>query len=380
MDAITYALSKKYTDNKIAESAGLHRQIVTSLPTTGDEKIIYMVRVSNDNEDSDNYNEYMWIDGNWELIGNTRVDLSDYYNKTQVDTALNNKANTATTLAGYGITDAYTKSEVDTALSGKCEGGSTTAIATSITAQMDALKASGKSGVFPFYISSGNADFSTTGYCMAIGAIRNGGVSTITAVNSQTGDIWTNANTSQVAGDWRGWKKIDNVVDLGSISATSDDDAVGKAWDAITVYEKPVIVQWFYSGSFMALMYKYNGSQYGMAMAMKFYSTKVFTLSVSNGVKTYGNVVSEPIKTQSLTIDVPAVSAGRDCVVSKALPVISGYKAVGIIGLSTLGNIKPLTLNDFFVNNTSAYVAFYNHTSSATTSSAVTVDILYKKT
>ena len=146
MDAITYALSKKYTDNKIAESAGLHRQIVTSLPTTGDEKIIYMVRVSNDNEDSDNYNEYMWIDGNWELIGNTRVDLSDYYNKTQVDTALNGKANTsdiptalsqltadathrlvtdtektawngkassATTLDGYGITDAYTKSETD---------------------------------------------------------------------------------------------------------------------------------------------------------------------------------------------------------------------------------------------------------------------------
>ena len=51
-----------------------------------------MVRVSNDNEDSDNYNEYMWIDSNWELIGNTRIDLSDYYNKTQVDTALSSKA------------------------------------------------------------------------------------------------------------------------------------------------------------------------------------------------------------------------------------------------------------------------------------------------
>ena len=380
MDAITYALSKKYTDNKIAESAGLHRQIVTSLPTTGDEKIIYMVRVSNDNEDSDNYNEYMWIDGNWELIGNTRVDLSDYYNKTQVDTALNNKANTATTLAGYGITDTYTKSEVDTALSGKCEGGSTTAIATSITAQMDALKASGKSGVFPFYISSGNADFSTTGYCMAIGAIRNGGVSTITAVNSQTGDIWTNANTSQVAGDWRGWRKIDAVIDLGSISATSNNDSIGKAWDAITVYEKPVIVRWFYSGSFMALMYKYNNAPYGMAMAMKYNTTDVYTLSVNNGTKTYGNVVSDPIIIRSLNIDVPAVSAGRGCVVHKAFPVISGYKAVGIIGMSCLGNMGTLSLNDFFVNNTEAYVSYNNNTSSATTASAVTVNILYKKT
>ena len=113
MDAITYAMCKNYTNKKVSESAGLHREIVSSLPATGDENTIYMVRVSNDNEDSDNYNEYMWIDGNWELIGNTRIDLSDYYNKTQVDTALNGKANVATTLSGYGITDAYTKSETD---------------------------------------------------------------------------------------------------------------------------------------------------------------------------------------------------------------------------------------------------------------------------
>lgn len=92
------------------------------------------------------------------------------------------------------------------------------------------------------------------------------------------------------------------------------------------------------------------------------------------------NNLINPIKVQSLTIDVPAVSAGRDCVVYKALPVVSGYKAVGIVGITTLGNIKPLALNDFFVNNTSAYVAFYNNTSSATTSSSVTVDILYIKT
>lgn len=228
MDAITYALSKKYTDNKIAESAGLRRQIVTSLPTTGDEKIIYMVRVSNDNEDSDNYNEYMWIDSNWELIGNTRVDLSDYYNKTQVDIALNGKANTSDipTALSQLSADATHRVVTDTEKStwnDKCQGGSTTATRDSIASQMDALKAAGKSGVFPFYISSGNADFPTTGYCMAIGAIHNGGVSTITAVNSQTGDIWTNANTSQVAGNWRGWKKIGDTgsVIVEKLSVTS---------------------------------------------------------------------------------------------------------------------------------------------------------------
>lgn len=43
MDAITYAMCKKYTDNAVNQSAALHREIVNSLPITGDDKIIYMV-------------------------------------------------------------------------------------------------------------------------------------------------------------------------------------------------------------------------------------------------------------------------------------------------------------------------------------------------
>jgi hypothetical protein len=39
--------------------------------------------------------------------------ITDAYTKTQVDNSLKGKANTATTLAGYGITDAYTETEVD---------------------------------------------------------------------------------------------------------------------------------------------------------------------------------------------------------------------------------------------------------------------------
>ncbi len=85
-------MCKNYTDKKVDQSAGLHRQIVTSLPITGDEKIIYMVRVSTNNENSDNYDEYLWVGDAYELIGHTKVDLTDYYNKTQTDNALNAKA------------------------------------------------------------------------------------------------------------------------------------------------------------------------------------------------------------------------------------------------------------------------------------------------
>lgn len=42
--------------------------------------------------------------------------IADAYSKGEVDNALNNKADKATTLAGYGITDAYTKAEVNTAV------------------------------------------------------------------------------------------------------------------------------------------------------------------------------------------------------------------------------------------------------------------------
>lgn len=49
----------------------------------------------------------------------TKANSADVYTKTAADLLLAAKANSATTLAGYGITDAYTEAEVDTALSAK---------------------------------------------------------------------------------------------------------------------------------------------------------------------------------------------------------------------------------------------------------------------
>ena len=46
---------------------------------------------------------------------------SEIYTKAETDALLNEKADVATTLAGYGITDAYTKTEVDTSLSAKAD-------------------------------------------------------------------------------------------------------------------------------------------------------------------------------------------------------------------------------------------------------------------
>lgn len=58
------------------------------------------------------YNEYMCIDGTWELIGDTAVDLTGYATETYVTNAIKDKADKATTLAGYGITDAASDQEL----------------------------------------------------------------------------------------------------------------------------------------------------------------------------------------------------------------------------------------------------------------------------
>lgn len=58
--------------------------IVTSLPVTGLENKIYLVPMTSP-EVSNEYEEWIWIDEEWEKIGELNIDLSDYYTKTEID-------------------------------------------------------------------------------------------------------------------------------------------------------------------------------------------------------------------------------------------------------------------------------------------------------
>ena len=64
----------------------------TELPTENIRTMtVYFLQI--DPEQNDLYEEYMYIDGKWEKIGNTRIDLSDYATKSMLQTevdALNN--------------------------------------------------------------------------------------------------------------------------------------------------------------------------------------------------------------------------------------------------------------------------------------------------
>lgn len=69
----------------IGKLAGIKFSIVNSLPTTGDASIIYLVSAS-DGSGDDIYDEYIWLSANnkFEKIGTTRIDLSNYYNTSNM--------------------------------------------------------------------------------------------------------------------------------------------------------------------------------------------------------------------------------------------------------------------------------------------------------
>lgn len=118
------AYTKNETDSAIASAVAaaphLKRSVVTELPDAGsaDQNTIYMVGSGEGSEDS-NYKEYMVINGKFELIGDSKVDLTDYAEKSYVDQAKSEAISTAAADAQSKATTAETnaKSYTDTKLS-----------------------------------------------------------------------------------------------------------------------------------------------------------------------------------------------------------------------------------------------------------------------
>lgn len=71
----------------ISNASKLKKEVVDSLPTTGKDDVIYLVQDPN-GKDNNNYLEYLWLNGKYELIGSTQVDLSGYATKTEIPTKL----------------------------------------------------------------------------------------------------------------------------------------------------------------------------------------------------------------------------------------------------------------------------------------------------
>ena len=117
---ITDAYTKGEADSKIAEAIAaaphLKRQIVEELPDVGsaDANTIYMVPQEDGTVDdpgtaTSHYNEYMLINGAFELIGSSQVSLTGYATETFVTNAIN-----ALDVADTAVTNQYVSQVVET--------------------------------------------------------------------------------------------------------------------------------------------------------------------------------------------------------------------------------------------------------------------------
>lgn len=96
-----YLKTQTYTQTEvndlISHLASLTVEIVETLPTQDiSTSTIYLINVTG----TTNYEQWMYINNTWSNIGNTSVDLSNYYTKTQTDTLLADKVDK---VAGKGL-------------------------------------------------------------------------------------------------------------------------------------------------------------------------------------------------------------------------------------------------------------------------------------
>ena len=75
----------------INNASKLKKEVVTSLPTTGKDDVIYLIK--NKSDENNVYTEYLWIGGKWEIIGDTKIDLSGYATKDEIPTKVSQLEN-----------------------------------------------------------------------------------------------------------------------------------------------------------------------------------------------------------------------------------------------------------------------------------------------
>lgn len=100
MDIPSYLLGKKASGGG---GSNLRYVVVDELPTVGENNIIYLVPKSTSGTNN-YYDEYMYINSAWELIGDTVVDLTDYVKNT--DYATSNKGGVIKVGNGNAISNA----------------------------------------------------------------------------------------------------------------------------------------------------------------------------------------------------------------------------------------------------------------------------------
>ena len=108
MDMMSYLMGR----NSSSAKKGAKIEVVTELPETGEANVIYLVP-KQDTSDNDVFDEYIWINDDWELIGSTDIDISGKQDVMQfstmptVDSTTVGKIIQYTGTTGNGYTNGY---------------------------------------------------------------------------------------------------------------------------------------------------------------------------------------------------------------------------------------------------------------------------------
>ncbi len=101
---LTNYYKKNDIDNLLSNLHKLDVEKITDFPANPSTTTIYL-KAKTEAQERNIFDEYLYIDGKWETIGDTKVDLSNYYDKTEIDNKLKTKANLTHTHTKSDITD-----------------------------------------------------------------------------------------------------------------------------------------------------------------------------------------------------------------------------------------------------------------------------------
>lgn len=118
-----YLKSETYTQSEVNNLIGqiktISIEVVDTLPTTGEDNKIYLV--PKEGSTGDIYNEYIWVNNAWELIGTTQVDLTGYATEDWVNAQIKDfvTESQVTQIVNNSLTNYYTQTQIDNLLKDK---------------------------------------------------------------------------------------------------------------------------------------------------------------------------------------------------------------------------------------------------------------------